>query len=267
MWECPDFFEINGQGLFIFSPMGIEKGNQAICTLADFNETNCSINIHENIQYFDYGLDLYAPQSTTDAEGRRTIIAWLRMSDTMENNTIGMMCIPRVCEVKNHHIYFYPHPNIRSKFTKKTDVPQSCYMFRTNIENDEEINISGYIIGRKNGKIYADRSAVINDHKDMQNRFETPLVSGYNIEVYIEYGMKNFSSDELAVMLKFADAGAAIVTTRKGTLKVMPAPEEVDNIKQFVSKIMQYDCNFDIVANRYIVDAKSIMGIFRLDLS
>ncbi len=41
----------------------------------------------------------------------------------------------------------------------------------------------------------------------------------------------------------------------------------VDDVKMFVSTVMKYNCNFDIISERYIVDAKSIMGIFSLDLS
>jgi len=41
----------------------------------------------------------------------------------------------------------------------------------------------------------------------------------------------------------------------------------VNDVKMFVSKIMKYNCNFDIISDRYIVDAKSIMGIFSLNLS
>ena len=41
----------------------------------------------------------------------------------------------------------------------------------------------------------------------------------------------------------------------------------VNDVKMFVSEVMKYNCNFDIISDRYIVDAKSIMGIFSLDLS
>ena len=41
----------------------------------------------------------------------------------------------------------------------------------------------------------------------------------------------------------------------------------VNDVKMFVSIVMKYNCNFDIISDRYIVDAKSIMGIFSLDLS
>lgn len=41
----------------------------------------------------------------------------------------------------------------------------------------------------------------------------------------------------------------------------------IDKIKSFVKDINKYDNDFDLVSGRYLVDAKSIMGIFALDLS
>ena len=37
--------------------------------------------------------------------------------------------------------------------------------------------------------------------------------------------------------------------------------------KSFVNEITKYDNDFDLVSGRYVIDAKSIMGIFSLDLS
>ena len=41
----------------------------------------------------------------------------------------------------------------------------------------------------------------------------------------------------------------------------------IDKVKAFVNDISKYDFDFDLVSGRYVIDAKSIMGIFRLDLS
>ena len=41
----------------------------------------------------------------------------------------------------------------------------------------------------------------------------------------------------------------------------------VDKIKDFVKITTRYACEFDLVSGRYIVDGKSIMGIFALDSS
>lgn len=41
----------------------------------------------------------------------------------------------------------------------------------------------------------------------------------------------------------------------------------IDRVKEFVNDITQFENDFDLVSGRYVIDAKSIMGIFSLDLS
>ncbi len=41
----------------------------------------------------------------------------------------------------------------------------------------------------------------------------------------------------------------------------------IDKVKAFVNEIAKFDHDFDLVSGRYVIDAKSIMGIFSLDLS
>jgi phosphotransferase system HPr-like phosphotransfer protein len=41
----------------------------------------------------------------------------------------------------------------------------------------------------------------------------------------------------------------------------------IDKVKNFVNAISKFDYDFDLVSGRYVIDAKSIMGIFSLDLS
>ena len=41
----------------------------------------------------------------------------------------------------------------------------------------------------------------------------------------------------------------------------------IDKVKSFVNTISKFDFDFDLVSGRYVIDAKSIMGIFSLDLS
>ena len=49
------------------------------------------------------------------------------------------------------------------------------------------------------------------------------------------------------------------------TLKI--SLNSIDKVKAFVNEISKFDCDFDLVSGRYVIDAKSIMGIFSLDLS
>ena len=41
----------------------------------------------------------------------------------------------------------------------------------------------------------------------------------------------------------------------------------IEKVKSFVNDITKFDVDFDLVSGRYVIDAKSIMGIFSLDLS
>ncbi len=41
----------------------------------------------------------------------------------------------------------------------------------------------------------------------------------------------------------------------------------IDDVKDFVHKVNKLDCEADLTIGKYTVDAKSIMGIFSLDLS
>ncbi len=41
----------------------------------------------------------------------------------------------------------------------------------------------------------------------------------------------------------------------------------IDKVKAFVNTVSQFDSDFDLISGRYVIDAKSIMGIFSLDLS
>ncbi len=41
----------------------------------------------------------------------------------------------------------------------------------------------------------------------------------------------------------------------------------INDVKNFVNIVSKYDFDIDLASGRYVVDAKSIMGIFSLDLA
>lgn len=48
--------------------------------------------------------------------------------------------------------------------------------------------------------------------------------------------------------------------------KLMISLDSIDKVKSFCSEIAKFDAEFDLVSGRYVIDAKSIMGIFSLDI-
>lgn len=39
-----------------------------------------------------------------------------------------------------------------------------------------------------------------------------------------------------------------------------------DKVKSFVNIVKKFEYDFDLISGRYVVDAKSIMGVFSLDI-
>ena len=90
--ECPDLFSQNDQWIFIGCPMRLTPGekkypDQAVWALAEFDPKTCELKLPDTHSYVDYGLDLYAPQTTLDAEGRRVMISWMRMPMAVTDST------------------------------------------------------------------------------------------------------------------------------------------------------------------------------------
>ena len=51
---------------------------------------------------------------------------------------------------------------------------------------------------------------------------------GCCLHFVLKYGLDGLNEERLSEMLTFANAAASIVTTRKGALRVMPEPDEVE---------------------------------------
>lgn len=210
--ECPDLFRVGEQYVFVGSPMGIgETGkgyrDHAVCCLAEFDKDSCSMKISGEFQYMDYGMDLYAPQTNVDRDGRRVMIAWMRMpepvDDKGEKPWIGMMCIPRVVEVENGHICFRVHPQVDRYFNREIEGKESFDCRRpcriqAVLDEGEEINVGGYRIWMENGYVQTDRSRVFRGIEGHRLVSSTPeslgccrldiFVDGNLIEVFINDG-------------------------------------------------------------------------------
>ena len=195
IWECPDYFETKGGGVLIFSAMGLDiedhtGENQTLCMNASFDETSCELTLADTYQFIDYGMDLYAPQSNLDKDGKRTLFAWLRMPYAVDGKWNGMFCLPRLVEVKDEHIYFRLHPNVKNLFTKEIASPLQAkegYCIKTSLAEAESLDVGGYRIWMEDGRVCADRTAVFPNLQDKFLICKTPkLQEGNNLEIYVD---------------------------------------------------------------------------------
>lgn len=111
MWECPDFFELDGKWVLLTSPQdalakGLEyaEGNITLYMTGEWNKNDSFIE--ETNQTIDYGIDFYAPQTTLAPDGRRIMIGWMQNWDTCairkeKDNWFGQMSLPRELQIRD----------------------------------------------------------------------------------------------------------------------------------------------------------------------
>ena len=119
MWECPDFFTLDGKGVLLISPQDMlpqdyeyHSGNGKVCVIGTFDaETNDFIE--EGNHAIDYGIDFYAPQTVAAPDGRRIMIGWMQNWETVCHKDealpwFGQTSIPREIRICNHRLYQKP---------------------------------------------------------------------------------------------------------------------------------------------------------------
>lgn len=119
MWECPDFFELDGRHIIMISPqemsaLGMEfhNGNGTMFLIGCYDRKN-HVFERDNVHAVDYGLDFYAPQTLEAPDGRRIMIAWMQNWDTCggqpsEAKWFGQMTVPRELSFRDGRVVQNP---------------------------------------------------------------------------------------------------------------------------------------------------------------
>lgn len=105
MWECPDFFTLNGKRVLMFSPQGMQAAGfsnrnlfQSGYLIGEWQPGQRFIR-HGEFREMDNGHDFYAPQSFATPDGRRIVIGWLDMWESplpeQQDGWAGMLSLPR----------------------------------------------------------------------------------------------------------------------------------------------------------------------------
>lgn len=105
VWECPDYFEMDGHNVLIVSPQDMSadgefhNGNNVVFFTGDVDEER-HIFKYEKAVSVDSGFDFYAPQTIRTPDGRRVMIGWMQSWDSVNTLPRGqkwacMMSVPR----------------------------------------------------------------------------------------------------------------------------------------------------------------------------
>ena len=119
MWECPDFFTLNGKAVLLHSAHEMQNegleyhpGDGTVCHIGQFDpEKRCLLD--EHVQTIDYGLDFYAPQTVETSDGRRIMIGWMQSwAGSREGRPhlpfFGQMTVPRELSIRDGRLYQKP---------------------------------------------------------------------------------------------------------------------------------------------------------------
>ena len=146
MWECPDFFPLDGKHILLTSPqdmqpVGLEfhAGSGTLCLIGDYDRPGAGF-VRQSAQAIDYGLDFYAPQTLQTPDGRRVMIAWMQNWATVGAKPyhcrwFGQMSVPRELSVRDGRL-------IQNPVRELENYRGSCVMHR-NIPVSGEVNLPG----------------------------------------------------------------------------------------------------------------------------
>ena len=146
MWECPDFFPLDGKQVLLTSPqdmmpVGLEfhAGNGTLCLIGDYNPEGKGFS-RQFVQAIDYGLDFYAPQTLLTPDGRRVMIAWMQNWSTVGAKPyhcrwFGQMTLPRELSIRGGRLYQTP--------VRELDNYRGQCVMHHNIPVSGEVNLPG----------------------------------------------------------------------------------------------------------------------------
>ena len=147
MWECPDFFPLEGKYVLFVSPQdmlpeGFEyhNGNGTVCLTGRMEGDRF---IEEHNQAIDYGIDFYAPQTILTPDGRRVMIGWMQNWDTCkttgyeERPWFGQMSLPRELFLKNGRLYQQPSRELSLHRSRKVEYQDVFLNGEKNLEGIE----------------------------------------------------------------------------------------------------------------------------------
>ncbi len=144
MWECPDFFALSGQHVLITSIWDKNQLHYSAAFVGGYRDQRFLPAVEHKLDYGDQYF--YAPQSFTDAQGRRIIFGWVQEGRGVEaqlaSGWSGVMSLPRVLSLgSDGHVCMQPAPELvalRAEHVHRIDihVPAEQQVVLPNVNGD-----------------------------------------------------------------------------------------------------------------------------------
>ena len=222
MWECPDYINIDGKDILIFSPQGLEpKGfnyqniYNVVYAIGNMDLDNLTFEI-DIMKEMEKGFDFYAPQ-TFIKDSQTILFAWAGMGEVLyptdKNKWAHCLTVPRKLNIKNNKLLQMPVDEL------------------VKLRYDE---ISGQNTIKKN----------INIIENDENVYELNIDSN-------KFGLELFSSQDEGVKLEFNKVENTVTLDRSNFKKVFSV-EYGTNRKEYIN--IDENTNIKVLADRSILE-------------
>ncbi|VBB09827.1 sucrose-6-phosphate hydrolase [Lucifera butyrica] len=201
MWECPDYFRLDGRDILLFCPQGLAPAGHdyqnlynVIYAVGKLDLANLTFET-ECVRELDKGFDFYAPQTFQDPAGRRLLLGWAGMSETEypsdKNQWAHCLTLPRQLRLQDGVLRQMP--------------ARECQVLRTDC-----FSLRGCLTGNSvsianDGNLYE----LDIDFTDIQSR-----------DIMIEL----FKSEEERLLLRFDQVNGVVSLDRRSFLNNFTAP-------------------------------------------
>ncbi|CUM99815.1 MULTISPECIES: glycoside hydrolase family 32 protein [Turicibacter] len=145
MWECPDFAEIDGKDLLIFSPQGVEVQGEKYKNLFNVTYVIGKLDLDqlifevESFDEFERGFDFYATQTFKGKENQTLLLAWAGLGEFEYPTDIfgwaHCLTFPREIRIKDNKVIQIPAKELELLRLNKVSEAGQCQGFSL-LEND-----------------------------------------------------------------------------------------------------------------------------------
>lgn len=145
---------------------------------------------------------------------------WEDLADAKKAMEYGMECCD-ILKIADNELTF---------LTGETDYDKCA----RSLQEKYQIQLVCVTLGKDGSKAYYKGMTVTAEPFLQENTIETTgagdTFTGCMLSGILEKGLENLTEQDLFEMLRFANAGASLITTRRGALGVMPEREEIERL-------------------------------------
>ncbi|MBE6044300.1 MAG: sucrose-6-phosphate hydrolase [Clostridium thermopalmarium] len=266
MWECPDYFRLNGKDILVFSSQGLERDGHnyqniynVVYVVGKLDIDNLTFQL-EYLAEIDKGFDFYAPQSFKDETGRRILFAWAGMGEmeypTDKNGWAHCLTIPRELKLEGNTLKQIPVKELeRLRINKKVmkskinssidnyELDSKAYELDISLSDiNSNFKIELFKSEKESFKILfnKDKNEVVIDRSNFENSFGERFGETRSAEVNIQDSMNLKIYTDNSIVELFINDGEIVFTSR-----VFPLEEsnnlEISSKGSLTYKIIKYD--------------------------